>query len=136
MPPRSRSGSTKQLFKQQALDEDADMDENSLLLPTTSNLQQPPLNGSGSGTATASGSGTASGSATGSGSGSLNVSGSGDCPTPAKSDTADIMRIISERRRMDQRDQSGNEDSDYNELLPRISSIAHHRWTRSFPVPV
>ncbi|XP_041450490.1 uncharacterized protein LOC111069365 isoform X11 [Drosophila obscura] len=33
MPPRSRSGSTKQLFKQQALDEDADMDESSLLLP-------------------------------------------------------------------------------------------------------
>ncbi|XP_034490268.1 voltage-dependent T-type calcium channel subunit alpha-1G [Drosophila innubila] len=91
MPPRSRSGSTKQLFKQQALDEDADMDENSLLLPT------------------ASGSGSASGS--------LHVSAAtGDCPAPTKSDTADIMRIISERRRMDQRDQSGNEDSDYNEF--------------------
>lgn len=35
----------------------------------------------------------------------------------SKSDSADIMRIISERRRMDQRDNSGNEDSDYKELL-------------------
>ncbi|XP_062137719.1 uncharacterized protein LOC133847019 isoform X11 [Drosophila sulfurigaster albostrigata] len=126
MPPRSRSGSTKQLFKQQALDEDADMmDENSLLLPAAV-ATLPPQSSGGSASASASGSASASASASGSGSGSLNVSGNSnsasvgpvsDAPALSKSDSADILRIISERRRMDQRDQCGNEDSDYNELL-------------------
>ncbi|XP_030381070.1 voltage-dependent T-type calcium channel subunit alpha-1G [Scaptodrosophila lebanonensis] len=107
MPPRSRSGSTKQLFKQQALDEDPDMDESSLLLPVvlTSNA-----GGSGSGSLTDEG-GSSSG-------GAIATGGVGmDCAGVNKSDSADIMRIISERRRMDQRDPCGNEDSDYNELL-------------------
>ncbi|EDV92308.1 GH24843 [Drosophila grimshawi] len=125
MPPRSRSGSTKQLFKQQALDEDADMDESSLLLPaaqatapppaTTTTLQQQQQQAAAA--ATGSGSGSNSNNSTVTGSMSAGGSGS-DCPVAInKSDTADIMRIISERRRMDQRDQCGNEDSDYNELL-------------------
>ncbi|XP_038117628.1 voltage-dependent T-type calcium channel subunit alpha-1G isoform X4 [Culex quinquefasciatus] len=37
LQPKSRSGSTKQLFKQVALDEDNETNENSLLLPTLSN---------------------------------------------------------------------------------------------------
>uniref|UniRef100_A0A1I8MW89 Ion transport domain-containing protein n=1 Tax=Musca domestica TaxID=7370 RepID=A0A1I8MW89_MUSDO len=100
MPPRSRSGSTKQLFKQQALDEDPDMDESSLLLPVV----------------------VESGSLT---TGSKQ-NGNKTATDPAdiviaeglsKSDSAEILRIISERRRVEQRDNSGNEDSDYNELL-------------------
>lgn len=111
MPPRSRSGSTKQLFKQQALDEDADMDESSLLLPSK-------------------GSGPVSGSVATMSSASLDIPdsmGSGSSsgkPQPLdvpKSDSADILRIISERRRMDQREQQDTEtedrDSDYKELL-------------------
>ncbi|XP_041563972.1 voltage-dependent T-type calcium channel subunit alpha-1G isoform X4 [Drosophila elegans] len=130
MPPRSRSGSTKQLFKQQALDEDADMDESSLLLPTTA----------GGGSASGSGGPVTASS-------SLDIpepsSGSGTCqPLPdvtglpgvgvSKSDSSDILRIISERRRMDQREQREpdqdqdldqdhedreDRDSDYKELL-------------------
>nr|XP_032288883.1 uncharacterized protein LOC6633654 isoform X11 [Drosophila virilis] len=124
MPPRSRSGSTKQLFKQQALDEDADLDENSLLLPAmpqpataaaTATAQLP----SSDSCPTAVGKGNADSDthahahALGDGDDVNSV----DCPAISKSDSADIMRIISERRRMDQRDQCGNEDSDYNELL-------------------
>ncbi|XP_055634559.1 voltage-dependent T-type calcium channel subunit alpha-1G isoform X4 [Toxorhynchites rutilus septentrionalis] len=37
LQPKSRSGSTKQLFKQAALDEDTETNENSLLLPSVSN---------------------------------------------------------------------------------------------------
>ncbi|XP_033168961.1 voltage-dependent T-type calcium channel subunit alpha-1G isoform X5 [Drosophila mauritiana] len=118
MPPRSRSGSTKQLFKQQALDEDADMDENSLLLPT------------------AGGGGSGPGSVSVIASSSLDLpdqSGSSKHILPdvalgvSKSDSSDILRIISERRRMDQREQREPEqdqdneaedrDSDYKELL-------------------
>lgn len=118
MPPRSRSGSTKQLFKQQALDEDADMDENSLLLPT------------------AAGGGSGPGSVAVIASSSLDLpdqSGSSKQILPdialgvSKSDSSDILRIISERRRMDQREQREPEqdqdneaedrDSDYKELL-------------------
>ncbi|XP_033150434.1 voltage-dependent T-type calcium channel subunit alpha-1G isoform X5 [Drosophila busckii] len=99
MPPRSRSGSTKQLFKQQALDEDADMDESSLLLPSVSSAAAtPPLPPPAAAAAAV-------------------VPTDGPASIVAKSDSADILRIISERRRMDQRDQCGNEDSDYNELL-------------------
>ncbi|XP_033238120.1 voltage-dependent T-type calcium channel subunit alpha-1G isoform X3 [Drosophila pseudoobscura] len=107
MPPRSRSGSTKQLFKQQALDEDADMDENSLLLPAVS--------------------GGAVGGATPTVAAALESVAAASAVDshllPGKSDSADILRIISERRRMDQRDQRDprddveDRDSDYNELL-------------------
>ncbi|XP_050328266.1 uncharacterized protein LOC126758195 isoform X4 [Bactrocera neohumeralis] len=134
MPPRSRSGSTKQLFKQQALDEDPDMDENTLLLPIV-------VESSCDGNATNSSSGitTANGNGNGnmhntndklnnnscSGANNRIATANGNGATAAvveqlalsKSDSADIMRIISERRRMDQRDNSGNEDSDYKELL-------------------
>lgn len=106
MPPRSRSGSTKQLFKQQALDEDPDMDESSLLLPvvmesgtdanTTNQMENNKSSVDANGRLTAD---------------IAIVEGL------SKSDSAEILRIISERRRMDQRDNSGNEDSDYNELL-------------------
>ncbi|XP_073835164.1 ca[2+]-channel protein alpha[[1]] subunit T isoform X6 [Musca autumnalis] len=100
MPPRSRSGSTKQLFKQQALDEDPDMDESSLLLPVVME----------SGSLT-----------TGSKqNGNKTVTDPTDIAISeglSKSDSAEILRIISERRRAEQRDNSGNEDSDYNELL-------------------
>ncbi|XP_055388606.1 uncharacterized protein LOC129617143 isoform X3 [Condylostylus longicornis] len=97
MPPRSRSGSTKQLFKQQALDEDQDIDESSLLLPTSSTVSSSkPL---------------IIDSKISAGSTEKYQEGM------SKSDSAEILRIISERRRMDQRDNSGNEDSDYNELL-------------------
>lgn len=121
MPPRSRSGSTKLLFKQQALDEDADMDESSLLLPAA-----PPAPAAATG-ATAAAAAAISGPATtptttstaaaGGAAVTTAATAGGDCPPLSKSDSADILRIISERRRMDQRDQSGNEDSDYNELL-------------------
>lgn len=109
MPPRSRSGSTKLLFKQQALDEDADMDESSLLLPTA-----PPQSAA---TAAAAASAATTPSTIGTAAAATGAAAGGDCPPLSKSDSADIMRIISERRRMDQRDPSGNEDSDYNELL-------------------
>uniref|UniRef100_A0A1A9VSZ6 Ion transport domain-containing protein n=1 Tax=Glossina austeni TaxID=7395 RepID=A0A1A9VSZ6_GLOAU len=101
MPPRSRSGSTKQLFKQQALDEDPDMDESALLLPIVMENVAPTL-------------------------ASNYNRQNGHKPDDenikiseglSKSDSAEILRIISERRFMDQRDNSGNEDSDYNELL-------------------
>nr|XP_036215545.1 uncharacterized protein LOC106617992 isoform X1 [Bactrocera oleae] len=134
MPPRSRSGSTKQLFKQQALDEDPDMDENTLLLPIV-------VESSCDGNATNSSNGITT--ANGNGNGNMHntndklnnnscssannriATANGNGATAAvveqlalsKSDSADIMRIISERRRMDQRDNSGNEDSDYKELL-------------------
>ncbi|XP_065366192.1 voltage-dependent T-type calcium channel subunit alpha-1G isoform X2 [Calliphora vicina] len=105
MPPRSRSGSTKQLFKQQALDEDPDMDESSLLLPVVME----------SGT-------DANTNTQNENKANVDINGrlSADIPIVeglSKSDSAEILRIISERRRMDQRDNSGNEDSDYNELL-------------------
>ncbi|XP_055913400.1 uncharacterized protein LOC129947020 isoform X4 [Eupeodes corollae] len=87
MPPRSRSGSTKQLFKQQALDEDPDIDESSLLLPATNRTLHER-------------------------SATIDIA-----EGLSKSDSAEILRIISERRRMDKNDNSGNEDSDYNELL-------------------
>ncbi|XP_023037062.1 uncharacterized protein LOC6652900 isoform X1 [Drosophila willistoni] len=129
MPPRSRSGSTKQLFKQQALDEDADMDESSLLLPTLS------LSGGGAGAG--GGSSSSSGGGGGGVGSATNLEDSSAqtaeiSPALTKSDSADILRIISERRRMDQRDQQqggdsggagGNDienedrDNDYNELL-------------------
>ncbi|XP_037914604.1 voltage-dependent T-type calcium channel subunit alpha-1G isoform X4 [Hermetia illucens] len=91
MPPRSRSGSTKQLFKQKALDEDPDIDESSLLLPTASRSQH-------------------------TGNGRYDQINERQ-ESLSKSDSAEILRIISERRRMDKRDTCGNEDSDYNELL-------------------
>ncbi|XP_034671028.1 uncharacterized protein LOC117902498 isoform X5 [Drosophila subobscura] len=118
MPPRSRSGSTKQLFKQQALDEDADMDESSLLLPALS------AGGGGAG-----GGGGVSGPSAGvptvaAALESVAAASAVDSPVLAvKSDSADILRIISERRRMDQHDQrdprddAEDRDSDYNELL-------------------
>lgn len=40
-PPVKRSGSCKQLFKQHAMDDDADIDENSLLLPMLARPQAP-----------------------------------------------------------------------------------------------
>ncbi|XP_017482708.1 PREDICTED: voltage-dependent T-type calcium channel subunit alpha-1H-like [Rhagoletis zephyria] len=128
MPPRSRSGSTKQLFKQQALDEDPDMDENTLLLPVV-------VENNCDGTAASSGTTTANNgngnvhsnndqlnnnSTNGANNGNVNGAAAAmvvEQIALSKSDSADIMRIISERRRMDQRDNSGNEDSDYKELL-------------------
>lgn len=103
MPPRSRSGSTKQLFKQQALDEDPDMDESSLLLPVVieGNGKSRHLLGN-----------EISDKSVAHGAADIEI-GEG----LSKSDSAEILRIISERRRMDKRDNSGNEDSDYNELL-------------------
>lgn len=96
---RNRSGSTKQLFKQKALDEDQEIDENSLLLPTIFK-QQPaspdyweekelitlkPLE---------------------------------KFDNIRKSDSCEILRIISERRMLEKRDNSeSNEHVDYNQLL-------------------
>ncbi|XP_037808576.1 voltage-dependent T-type calcium channel subunit alpha-1G isoform X5 [Lucilia sericata] len=105
MPPRSRSGSTKQLFKQQALDEDPDMDESSLLLPVV-------MESGTDANTTAQNENKASNDANGRLSADIAI-----VEGLSKSDSAEILRIISERRRMDQRDNSGNEDSDYNELL-------------------
>ncbi|XP_032588774.1 uncharacterized protein LOC6585509 isoform X5 [Drosophila mojavensis] len=116
MPPRSRSGSTKQLFKQQALDEDADMDENSLLLPAT-HLAATVAPSSEHPTATATAAAAAAAAAASDVDGDSDAVDVSSAAGLSKSDSADIMRIISERRRMDQRDQCGNEDSDYNELL-------------------
>ncbi|XP_054728206.1 uncharacterized protein LOC129237458 [Anastrepha obliqua] len=130
MPPRSRSGSTKQLFKQQALDEDPDMDENTLLLPV---VVESSCDGNNSAsTTTNNGNGNVHSNDklnnnSCNGANNANISGNGngvvavatvmDQLALSKSDSADIMRIISERRLMDQRDNSGNEDSDYKELL-------------------
>ncbi|KAL9871929.1 ca[2+]-channel protein alpha[[1]] subunit T isoform 1-T4 [Glossina fuscipes fuscipes] len=101
MPPRSRSGSTKQLFKQQALDEDPDMDESALLLPIVIENVAPTLANNYN-------------RQNGHKPDDENIKISEGL---SKSDSAEILRIISERRFMDQRDNSGNEDSDYNELL-------------------
>ncbi|XP_075158330.1 ca[2+]-channel protein alpha[[1]] subunit T [Haematobia irritans] len=110
MPPRSRSGSTKQLFKQQALDEDPDMDESSLLLPVVMESGTPTANSKQNGNKTS----MATTTTTGTTSDPTDIAISEGL---SKSDSAEILRIISERRRADQRDNSGNEDSDYNELL-------------------
>ncbi|XP_054086828.1 uncharacterized protein LOC105219445 [Zeugodacus cucurbitae] len=140
MPPRSRSGSTKQLFKQQALDEDPDMDENTLLLPIVveGSCDGNASNSSSNAITTAANGGNGNGnnmhnnndklnnnSCSGGANNRLAAATNGNGATAgvveqialSKSDSADIMRIISERRRMDQRDNSGNEDSDYKELL-------------------
>ncbi|XP_067636401.1 voltage-dependent T-type calcium channel subunit alpha-1G isoform X1 [Eurosta solidaginis] len=131
MPPRSRSGSTKQLFKQQALDEDPDMDENTLLLPIVVESSCDVIarkNGGSTHASNGNGSGhnndkvksnnvTMLSDNSASSSGNASIPMAGDQLGLSKSDSAEIMRIISERRLMDQRDNSGNEDSDYNDLL-------------------
>ena len=109
MPPRSRSGSTKQLFKQQALDEDPDMDESSLLLPVVMESR--------SNTNIANPNETIINNNADTNGGRIPSADTQIVEGLSKSDSAEILRIISERRRMDQRDNSGNEDSDYNELL-------------------
>lgn len=96
LQPRSRSGSVKQLFKQAALEEDPDMDENSLLLPTICKQNSTDSETQDTTTET--------------------VVENPNKLAPEKlekgdaikqSDSTEILRIISERRRLDKRD---NED--------------------------
>ncbi|XP_058837307.1 voltage-dependent T-type calcium channel subunit alpha-1G isoform X2 [Topomyia yanbarensis] len=76
LQPKSRSGSTKQLFKQAALDEDTETNESSLLLPSTSHT-----------TALASDH-------------SFNMLNVCNEEAVKKSDSCEILRIISERRKI------------------------------------
>ncbi|XP_065095461.1 voltage-dependent T-type calcium channel subunit alpha-1G isoform X3 [Ochlerotatus camptorhynchus] len=78
LQPKSRSGSTKQLFKQVALDEENETNENSLLLPSASN-------------ATASGDDHSYDL--------LTVQGD-NYDAVRKSESCEILRIISERRKL------------------------------------
>lgn len=107
LQPRSRSGSVKQLFKQAALEEDPDGDENSLLLPTICKQNSTDSETQDTTTETVV-----------------------EIPNPnklapeknekgdniKKSDSTEILRIISERRRMDKKE-SESEHADHSELL-------------------
>lgn len=91
---RSRSNSMKQLFKQAALEEDPDMDENSLLLPTICKQ-----NSTDSETQDTT---------------DTVVENNKLMPERIeKSESSELLRIISERRRIEKRDT----DDDANELL-------------------
>lgn len=98
LAPRSRSGSAKQLFKQTALEEDPDGDENSLLLPVI--CKQSSVD-----------------SETQEASTSCSIDDQNKLIPEKieKSDSSELLRIISERRRIDKKDIE--EDSDVNELL-------------------
>lgn len=109
-PARNRSGSTKQLFKQKAMDDEQEIDENSLLLPSISKSSKqsdnywdgkemsnlmPDRNDNG---------------------GEIKIN---------KSDSSEILRIISERRMLDKRDVvESSENFEYNQLIGKKSP--HH----------
>ncbi|GAB0089753.1 Voltage-dependent T-type calcium channel subunit alpha [Sergentomyia squamirostris] len=107
LQPRSRSGSTKQLFKQVAVEEDHDIDESTLLLPTAGAFSpdlakvSPEKEGTDLGKE------------------ETIQEDEKELQPPAeetkKSDSTEILRIISERRRMERRDT--DDSSGYNELL-------------------
>lgn len=113
LQPRNRSGSCKQLFKQKALDEDQEIDENSLLLPTVSvhhhqlspselsaqqkQQQQPDYWEEKE---------------------LITLKPIDKFENIRKSDSSEILRIISERRMLEKRDNSeSNENIDYNQLI-------------------
>ncbi|XP_055678127.1 voltage-dependent T-type calcium channel subunit alpha-1G isoform X3 [Lutzomyia longipalpis] len=105
LQPRSRSGSTKQLFKQVAVEEDHDVDESTLLLPTIGTLSEDTAK------VVSEKEGTDLGEED-----KIQEDETDPPAEPAKkSDSTEILRIISERRRMERKDT--DDSSGYNELL-------------------
>lgn len=104
-PARNRSGSTKQLFKQKAMDDEQEIDENSLLLPSISksNKQSDYWDGKESS--------------------NLMPDRSEDSENKInKSDSSEILRIISERRMLEKRDVvESSENFEYNQLMGKKS---------------
>lgn len=104
-PTRNRSGSTKQLFKQKAMDDEQEIDENSLLLPSISKSSKQSDYWDGK-----------------------EVSDlmpdridSGENKI-SKSDSSEILRIISERRMLEKRDiVDSSEHFEYNQLMSKKS---------------
>lgn len=104
-PARNRSGSTKQLFKQKAMDDEQEIDENSLLLPTISksNKQSDYWDGKEMSNLMPDRSDV--------GENKIN-----------KSDSSEILRIISERRMLEKRDIVESSDNfEYNQLMSKKS---------------
>lgn len=103
-PARNRSGSTKQLFKQKAMDDEQEIDENSLLLPSISKSSKQSDYWDGKELS------------------NLMPSDSGENAIN-KSDSSEILRIISERRMLEKRDIVDNSDNfEYNQLMSKKSS--------------
>lgn len=108
LQPRNRSGSCKQLFKQKALDEDQEIDENSLLLPTAT-VDHHQLLPSDS---------AAQQQNYWEEKELITLKPIDKFDNIRKSDSCEILRIISERRMLEKRDNSeSNENIDYNQLI-------------------
>lgn len=104
-PARNRSGSTKQLFKQKAMDDEQEIDENSLLLPSISKSSKQSDYWDGKEVATLMPDRCDNGE--------NNIS---------KSDSSEILRIISERRMLEKRDiVESSETFEYNQLMSKKS---------------
>lgn len=105
-PTRNRSGSTKQLFKQKAMDDEQEIDENSLLLPSVSKSSKQSDYWDGKEMTTLMPDRTDNGENT------IN-----------KSDSSEILRIISERRMLEKRDIVDNSENnfEYNQLMSKKS---------------
>lgn len=104
-PTRNRSGSTKQLFKQKAMDDEQEIDENSLLLPSMSKSSKQADYWDGKEL-----------------SGLMPGRSDGGESTINKSDSSEILRIISERRMLEKRDIADNSDNfEYNQLMSKKS---------------
>lgn len=102
-PARNRSGSTKQLFKQKAMDDEQEIDENSLLLPSKSSKQSDYWDGKEMSSLMP------------------DRSDSGENKV-SKSDSSEILRIISERRMLEKRDiVDSSENFEYNQLMGKKS---------------
>lgn len=109
LQPRNRSGSCKQLFKQKALDEDQEIDENSLLLPTATVHHHQLL---------PSDSAAHQQQDYWEEKELITLKPIDKFDNIRKSDSCEILRIISERRMLEKRDNSeSNENIDYNQLI-------------------
>ncbi|XP_037028717.1 voltage-dependent T-type calcium channel subunit alpha-1G isoform X5 [Bradysia coprophila] len=103
-PARNRSGSTKQLFKQKAMDDEQEIDENSLLLPSVSKSSKQSDYWDGKELS------------------NMPDRSDGGENTINKSDSSEILRIISERRMLEKRDIVDNSDTfEYNQLMSKKS---------------
>ncbi len=104
-PARNRSGSTKQLFKQKAMDDEQEIDENSLLLPSVSKSSKQSDYWDGKEMTNL----------------MPDRSDNGE-NTINKSDSSEILRIISERRMLEKRDIVDNsENFEYDQLMSKKS---------------
>lgn len=104
-PARNRSGSTKQLFKQKAMDDEQEIDENSLLLPTISKSSKQSDYWDGKEMSNL-----------------MPDRSDGGENKINKSDSSEILRIISERRMLEKRDIVESSDNfEYNQLMSKKS---------------